>query len=194
MLIHLPTSDTTCWGDNVVVNDINGSADNWDNFATLLRAGVDGVKDVDSQIQIMMHIENTGSLSGMQWWVDNALQRNVQFDILGLSAYEPFQGPSTNWEAIMKSMAAQYPQLKFSFAEYNQEITLVNSLLKQLPNGQGMGAFFWQPTQSGYWGEGIFDWTGNSASANPEKFAELDNFVNQHNLRKPSSQHPPQSR
>lgn len=64
------------------------------------------MKDVDANIDIMLHIENTGSLSGLQWWVDNALQRNVSFDILGLSAYEPVQGPSSNWASTMKSMAS----------------------------------------------------------------------------------------
>lgn len=182
MLSHLPTSESNCWGENLTTSPIAGDYNNWDNLATYLKAGIEGVKAVNSDIQIMMHIENSDSVSGMQWWVDNAQSRGVVFDILGLSVYEPFQGPSTEWNTIMQTMAANYPNLKFIFAEYNQEITLVNEVMKGLPNNRGMGAFFWEPTQSGYWGDGIFTWDGNTATADSAKFSELDNFAAKYGL------------
>ncbi len=183
ILSHLPTPQNSCWGDDLTTSPIAGDYNNWDNLATYLKAGVEGVKAVSSDIQIMMHIENTQSVEGMQWWVDNAQSRGVQFDILGLSAYETFQGPSSVWPNIMQTMASLYPNLKFVFAEYNQEITLVNEIMKQLPNNRGLGTFFWEPTRGGDWGEAIFTWNGNTATADPSRFSKLDDFAGKYGLK-----------
>jgi arabinogalactan endo-1,4-beta-galactosidase len=41
MLIHVPTANSNCFGNNSAVNQgANGSANYWDNLATLLRAGI----------------------------------------------------------------------------------------------------------------------------------------------------------
>lgn len=59
-LIHIPTTDSDCFGNNSTVNQgVNGSVDNWNNLATLLKAGINGVKQVDDNIDIMLHVENT---------------------------------------------------------------------------------------------------------------------------------------
>jgi arabinogalactan endo-1,4-beta-galactosidase len=45
LLIHTPTTDSDCYGNNSVVSQgVNGSVDNWSNLATLLKAGINGVK------------------------------------------------------------------------------------------------------------------------------------------------------
>lgn len=183
MLAHLPTSTTNCYADNLTGSPIAGDYNNWDRLATYLKAGVAGVKAVNPDIQIMMHIENTASLEGVKWWVDNAQARDVTFDILGLSAYETFQGPSSAWSNTLQSLAVAYPALKFSFAEYNQEITLINDIMMALPDNRGIGSFFWEPTRSGFWGEGIFYWEGNSAIAEPTRFSEFDNFAEKYGLK-----------
>lgn len=184
MLVHIPTDTSNCWGDNVQLNTaVNGSAENWDNFSTLLKAGIQGVGDVNKDIPIMLHIENTASLSGMQWWVDNASQREVNFDVLGLSAYENFHGPIQQWNVNMQAMAQRYPNLQFAFVEYNQQITLINEIMMQLPNGQGLGSFFWEPTRSGAWGEAIFNWEGSTATADQGKFSELNDFAVKYGLK-----------
>jgi arabinogalactan endo-1,4-beta-galactosidase len=175
MLIHVPTPTTDCYGNNSQVNaGVNGSAANWDNLATLLRAGIDGVRAVDETIGIMLHVENTESLAGVTGWVRDAEQRGVEFDVLGLSAYEAFQGPSTAWRATLQGLAANFPELSFAIAEYNPQRRLLNDIMRELPDGRGLGTFFWEPTQSGSWGAALFDWQGNTATARAEDFAEYD--------------------
>jgi arabinogalactan endo-1,4-beta-galactosidase len=46
--------------------------------------------------------------------------------------------------------------------------------MKALPDGRGLGTFFWEPTRSGDWGPALFDFSGNTATANAEAFAEFD--------------------
>jgi arabinogalactan endo-1,4-beta-galactosidase len=175
MLIHVPTNNTDCYGNNSVINQgVNGSQNNWDNLATLLRAGIEGVKQVDPTIQIMLHIENTESANGVTNWVQEARERGVEFDVLGLSAYEAFQGPSTAWRATLNQLANTFPDLSFSIAEYNPQRRLLNDIMRELPDGRGVGTFFWEPTLSGSWGNQMFNQQGNTRTAREADFAEYD--------------------
>jgi arabinogalactan endo-1,4-beta-galactosidase len=175
MLIHVPTASTDCWGNNAVLNTgVNGSAARWDDLATLLNAGIEGVKDVDPEIKIMLHIENTESKAGVMDWIDKAQARDVHFDILGLSCYPAWQGTSDVWRDTFETLAAEYPELSFVIAEYNPERREANQIMRDLPGGRGVGTFLWEPTQSGTWGPSLFMLTGGAYHANPADFAEFD--------------------
>lgn len=177
MLIHVPGSQTDCWGNNSNVNtSVNGQASNqnWDNLATLLKAGTDAVRAVDPDIAVVLHIENTDDIGGVRWWVNSAVSRGVDFDILGLSAYTAFQGEPDVWRDTLETMADEFPELQFLIAEYNPERTQANLIVKGLPNQRGVGTFFWEPTQSGSWGESMFTQNGNTYTARSEDFAEYD--------------------
>jgi arabinogalactan endo-1,4-beta-galactosidase len=175
MLIHVPTANTDCYGSNSAVRaGANGSQNDWDNLAPLLSAGIDAVRSVDPSIRVMLHVENTESVSGVTSWVRNAQQRGVEFDVLGLSAYEAFQGPASAWRATLGQLATTFPELSFSIAEYNPQRRLLNDIMRELPDGRGLGTFFWEPTQSGEWGAAMFTWQGNRASADAAAFAEYD--------------------
>jgi arabinogalactan endo-1,4-beta-galactosidase len=50
----------------------------------------------------------------------------------------------------------------------------LNDIMRELPDGRGLGTFVWEPTQSGSWGAALFDWQGNTATARAEDFAEYD--------------------
>jgi arabinogalactan endo-1,4-beta-galactosidase len=178
MLIHVPTSNTDCWGNNSQVNPggVTGQASNanWDNLAELLRAGIDGVKAVDPSISIMLHVENTEDVEGVMWWVDSARTRGVEFDVLGLSCYTEYQGQPSTWRNTFETVAEANPDLQFVIAEYNPARTEANLMMRDLSSGRGVGTFFWEPTQSGAWGQSIFSQQGNSYRANASDFAEYD--------------------
>lgn len=183
MLIHVPSNNTDCWGNNSSVNTgFNGQANdnNWPNLARLLRAGLMAVKQVDPSIETVLHIESTGKPSTVEWWVDSALRQNLQFDILGFSAYAAFQGPVSNWSNYFQRYAARYPQLDFLVVEYNPEARLLNDIMRALPNGRGRGTIVWEPTESGSWGEALFNWSaGNVYTAIPARFQVYDQIRSQ---------------
>jgi arabinogalactan endo-1,4-beta-galactosidase len=106
--------------------------------------------------------------------VDSALARGVEFDVLGFSCYTAFQGQPSAWQATFDNVIDAYPDLKIAIAEYNPERTQANRIVKNLPDGRGVGTFFWEPTRSGEWGESMFTWSGNTLVANTEDFAEYD--------------------
>ncbi|HWO08890.1 MAG TPA: glycosyl hydrolase 53 family protein, partial [Polyangiaceae bacterium] len=175
MLIHVPSAGSDCYGNGSVPSaGPNGSQRDWDDLATLLRAGIGAVRSVDPNIPVMLHIENTESASAVGDWVDNAGRRGVAFDVLGLSAYEAFQGPSSAWRATLLELAGRFPELSFAIAEYNPQRRLLNDIMRELPGQRGLGTFLWEPTQAGAWGQALFTWQGNRAIANPADFAEYD--------------------
>jgi arabinogalactan endo-1,4-beta-galactosidase len=179
-VVHLPGPDTDCWGNNPgSTSSIGGTTGAWDRLATLLTAGIDAVREVDPTIKVMLHIENTDDLEGVQWWVESAVSRGVDFDVLGLSCYTAFQGPPSTWEATFSQMAEDYPELEFAIAEYNPERTAANTIMKNLPGGRGLGTFFWEPTQSGEWGDSMFTWDGNTEVAIPSAFQEYDDMLSE---------------
>lgn len=186
MLIHVPTANTDCWGNNGRVNSgPTGQANNanWGNLARLLNAGISAVEQVDPGIETVLHIENTEDAGGVEWWVNSAMSNGVRFDVLALSAYTEFQGPAGNWRSLLNRYASNWPELKFIVAEYNQEARLLNDIMRELPGGRGLGTFFWEPTESGFWGNAIFTRQGNSYRAIPENFDLYDAMVEDYGLR-----------
>ncbi len=183
VLIHTPTNGSDCYGNNSVVSqNVNGSVDNWSNLATLLKAGINGVKKVDDNIRIMLHIENTQDRDGVVQWVNQAMQNSVNFDVLGLSAYERWQGPSNQWEGTLNSLANTFPELEFSIVEYNPQGRLLNDIMFNLPNQRGLGTFFWEPLLSGDWGQSMFTKTGNVYTAKADSFKVFDDIVADYGL------------
>jgi len=183
MLIHLPSQQTDCYGNNSTVNNtVNGSTANWHNLATLLKAGIAGVKQVNKATPIMLHIENTGDKAGVEHWVSQAIAHEVTFDVLGLSAYEKWQGPSNQWQSTVASLANSYADLSFSIVEYNPQRRLLNNIMYNLPDKRGLGTFFWEPVLSGEWGESMFTQQGNVYTAKPADFLIYDTIVRDYGL------------
>jgi arabinogalactan endo-1,4-beta-galactosidase len=150
------------------------SSGGWTNLGTLLKAGIAGVKAVDSTIKIMMHIDRGGDNAGTIYWVNNAMAQSVPFDILGESCYTNFQGDPSTWKANLDSLPAMYPNLSFMIAEYaedsadlagNSECTAegagpcnawrtANDIAFGIPNKKGIGTLIWEPTE---YEETLFD-------------------------------------
>ncbi|MDN4502438.1 glycosyl hydrolase 53 family protein [Alteromonadaceae bacterium BrNp21-10] len=175
MLLHTPTDATDCYGNNSAYSqNINGSSSNWEALSTLLKAGIGGVKQVSPESKIMLHVENTEHLAGIIDWVNGAQSQGVEFDVLGLSAYEKWQGPSSAWPQTLESLGTTFPQLTFSIVEYNPQRRLLNDIMYNLPDSRGVGTYFWEPALSGEWGQAMFTINGNRYTAKPQDFAEYD--------------------
>jgi arabinogalactan endo-1,4-beta-galactosidase len=115
-------------------------------------------------------------LAATRSWVRNAISHGVTFDILGLSCYTAFQGAPSVWQATFQAMAAEFPALSFAIAEYNPDRTLANQMIHDLPSRRGVGAFLWEPTQSGAWGTSLFTYANGVYRAQAAAFAEYDSL------------------
>jgi arabinogalactan endo-1,4-beta-galactosidase len=57
----------------------DGSATNWDPLAELLTAGLTAVKEVDPEIQTVLHLDRGNDNLASRWWFDEALSRGVKY-------------------------------------------------------------------------------------------------------------------
>ncbi len=126
-----------------------GGYRHWDQLAELLKAGLAGVTEVDPRIITMLHVDLGGNNAKTRWWVDSALSRGVQFDVLGESCYTDFQGQPEKWKANFDDLAARYPNLHFVCAEIADQVRPANDIMRALPDHRGLGTFIWEPTQNG---------------------------------------------
>lgn len=131
------------------------SGSNFGNLATLLKAGIRGVREVDPDIQIMLHIEKCNNTTTSEWWLDGVLGAGVAFDILGQSCYASapngvagYQGTPAEWQATFAALATKYPKLKFVIAEYSAQQRAANDTMFNLPDHRGLGSFNWDPTRA----------------------------------------------
>lgn len=130
----------------------------FEGLGTLLKAGIQGVKDVDDGITIMLHLDRCDDNATTRWWVDGVLGQGVEFDVLGQSCYTEYQGPPADWQANFDDLVTRYPTLSFVVAEYSWEKRAANDLMFELPDKRGLGTFIWEPTE---YHERVFDPNGD---------------------------------
>ncbi|HSY23212.1 MAG TPA: glycosyl hydrolase 53 family protein [Polyangiaceae bacterium] len=165
-----------------------GPTSNWKQLAQLLNAGIDAIHGVDPTIQIMLHIDRGGDLATSTTWITNAMNNGVKFDVFGESCYVAYQGQPSGWQNTFTQLAAKFPTLKFVMAEYNAdtsdntELREANDIIFQLPNHQGLGTFFWEPTESGAWGPGLFTTSGNKVTTIPASIDQYDQMKTAYGL------------
>lgn len=124
------------------VGQVNWTAGTgWDNLATLLKAGVAGVRAGNPpghQLDVMMHFDQGGDNQQSQAFFGNLTSRGVPFDVIGLSYYPFFHGPIEAMRQNVDALAGQFHK-KIVIAETQYPWTLAN--------GDSTGDFVWQPSQ-----------------------------------------------
>jgi arabinogalactan endo-1,4-beta-galactosidase len=85
---------------------------NWDNLATLLKAGIKGVKEAENgaDIPIMIHAATGGSLEESNTFYKNIIQRGVNFNVIGLSYYPWWHGTFEQLEENLTFLSDNFSQ------------------------------------------------------------------------------------
>jgi arabinogalactan endo-1,4-beta-galactosidase len=158
----------------------------WPALAQLLVAGVKAVHEADAAIKIMLHLDRGGDLASSIDFIDNAVANGVEFDVFGESCYVSYQGPPSSWQNTFNGLVSRYPNLKFVMAEYNAdpadptgpELRQANDIVFKLPNHQGLGTFFWEPTRYiNPANPGMFMVNGSVYSPVPASIARYDQMA-----------------
>lgn len=148
-----------------VGNEINhgllwpdGKIQNLDTLAAFLKAGINGVKEVDKHIKVMLHIACGGQNAESRFFIDNMLKRGVAFDVIGESYYPEWHGTPDSLKKNLTDLNVRYKQ-EVMVAEYSQHKQEVNDIEFNLPGNKIKGTFTWEPLS---WGEAIVDQQGNT--------------------------------
>lgn len=85
-----------------------GRVPEYDNIAKFVNAGIRGVRAVDQEIPIMLHLDNGGSNELYRSWFDEFLKRGEEFQVIGLSYYPFWHGTLKMLEDNMRDIALRY--------------------------------------------------------------------------------------
>ena len=155
------------------------------NFAGLIKAGYEAVKEVSNTTQVIVHLSNGYDNGLFRWMFDGLKANGARWDIIGMSLY-PYWAPdgvdawaTTNTKCLanMHDMIARYntPVMVVEVGMPNDQpekskafLSDIISKTKTIPNGKGLGVFYWEPQCYKKWngyGLGAFDDNGKPTIA-----------------------------
>ena len=141
----------------------------WSGFSTLLKAGIQGVKEGRGHApmpKIMVHIDRGGDWGAVQWYYDNLATQGVEYDIIGLSYYPYWHGSLDVAKTVLTNTANRYDKhvmvvetgypfegtwsgswITHPITPAGQRQFLIDLVthVRNLPEGRGMGVVFWAP-------------------------------------------------
>lgn len=100
-----------------------GQKPNFDQLAKYINAGIRGVREVDDQVKIMIHLDNGGFNEMYVEWFDHFMERGEDFDVIGLSYYPFWHGTLDQLEYNMRDLAKRY-QKELVVAEVSMGFTM----------------------------------------------------------------------
>jgi len=163
--------------------------DNWDNFAELIKAGINGVDagcGTNARPRIMIHIDKGGDPVRTKWFFDKLNSYGVDYDVIGQSYYPwwhgslldlrenlNFMATAYNKDIILVEVAycwrpteyrnkpAPFPESPEGQAQFLDE---VNRIVLSTANNRGVGVFWWEPAvaRGRLRNRGFFDDDGNA--------------------------------
>ena len=150
----------------------NGRATNsMQTYAWLVNSGHNAVKDVNSNIQTIVHLANGNDNSLYQWNIGGIISQGANFDIIGMSLYpEP-----NNWQDLANNCLANMQDLK---SRYGKEVMIceigmrqdepqstkdfIADMISKTRAVNGLGVFYWEPqVYNGWKGYGKGAWQEN---------------------------------
>ncbi|MGJ5820051.1 glycoside hydrolase family 53 protein [Paludibaculum fermentans] len=148
--------------------------DNWDQFADLVRAGINGVdagRGNGARPRIMIHIDKGGDWQATREFFDEFHRYEIGYDVIGQSYYPWWHGSLLDLKETLDFMANKYrkdiilvevayncrpgeyvkkpgpfPETSEGQAAFLEE---VQRLVVATPHGLGKGIFWWEPAVTG---------------------------------------------
>lgn len=156
---------------------------NWDHFADLVRAGINGVdagRGNGLRPRIMIHIDKGGNLRTTKAFFDKFHTYGIGYDVIGQSYYPWWHGSLLDLKENLEFMANEYRKdiilVEVAYncrpGEYAKKpgpfeespegqrafLEEVQRLVVATPYGLGKGVFWWEPAVTGGLGRrGFFD-------------------------------------
>ncbi|MBO0951761.1 glycoside hydrolase family 53 protein [Fibrella forsythiae] len=153
---------------------------NMANFAALVTTGYEAVKSVSPTSQVLVHLSNGYDKALFQWLFNGLTSNSAKFDMIGMSLYPTATDWAARNEQCLNNISTLVTQYKRPVmvvevgmpandpATANAFITDLITKLKTVPNGNGMGVFYWEPQAYKKWqgyGLGAFDDSGKPTAA-----------------------------
>lgn len=160
--------------------------ENWDQFAELVQAGINGVYASCGNNPcpgIMIHIDKGGNWDFTKYWFDKFNTYGIKYDVIGQSYYPWWHGSQLDLRECLNRSAKTYnkdiyvvetaynwtpteyrdKQAPFPESPEGQRAFLeeVNRIVLSVPDNRGRGVFWWEPAVSRGGSRSYFDEDGN---------------------------------
>jgi len=91
---------------------LDGGVVNWDALTELLKAGINGINDSKNanNIPIMIHAATGGNINAAIKFYSNIIERDAEFDVIGLSYYPWWHGSFEELENNINFLARKFNQ------------------------------------------------------------------------------------
>ena len=80
----------------------------WDKLCTLLKTGICAAKDTCESVKTIIHIERGGDNERSRYFYDRLQERNVEFDMIGLSFYPVWHGTVSDFSNNIRDLYDRY--------------------------------------------------------------------------------------
>lgn len=167
------TNDGMLWPDGKASTNMN-------NFAQLVNAGYDAVKEIFPSAKVIVHISNGYNNSLFRWMFDGLKSNGAKYDVIGMSLY-----PSpTDWSMLttqclanMNDMVSRYSkevmvcEVGMSWDQASASKAFLADIIakvKSVPDSKGLGVLYWEPEAYNGWQGytlGAFDNSGKPTIA-----------------------------
>jgi len=155
-----------------VGNEINpgmllpdGSSGNFPQLAQLINHGYDAVKVASSNTRVIVHLAEGADNSFFRWFFDGLTSNSTRYDVIGLSYYPYWDGVSytqdlASLSSNMNDMVSRYGKnvmvvetgdLETNAVDTFNMIAAVLDQVRLLPDGMGLGVFYWEPEGASVW-------------------------------------------
>ena len=156
------------------------AATNMANYAVLNNAGYDAVKTVFPETKVIVHVQNGYDNNLFRWLFDGLKAYGGKWDVVGMSLYpspDDWQQRNEQCLANMRDMVDRYGtevmicEVGMSWDEASTAKLFLEDLIaktRSLPEGKGLGVFYWEPQCYGGWKGytlGAFDQSGKPTIA-----------------------------
>lgn len=156
----------------------------FDNLAALLKAGYRAVKDCSPKTLVMLHLDNGGNNAMYRNWFDNIIEREVPFDLIGVSYYPYWHGTFADLQNNLNDIAVRYdkdlivvetayaftsedkddfanvlqdqaqPGYPFTPEGQKEMLAAIMDIVRSVPNEHGLGIMWWDATWTAVPGNG----------------------------------------
>lgn len=173
----------------------DGEVPHFDQLAKLVNAGIQAVRDVNPDIQVMIHLDQGGKYVFLKEWFDSIIEAGLQpFDVIGVSYYPFWHGTFMDLKHSLDALVERYklPVIVVETAhpwrrsvdgfvteeqekiagfcagikEQGEVMKLVMNIVASVPNEMGCGVYYWEPLVVPMEGQG--SWGNNMGVLNLE--------------------------
>ncbi|MDO7908298.1 glycosyl hydrolase 53 family protein [Paenibacillus sp. JX-17] len=127
------------------------------NYAQIVTTGHNAVKSVSSSTQTIVHLANGYDSEVFKWNIGGLVSNGAKFDIVGMSLYPT----ASDWSTKVTQTVSNAQNMISSYGkgvmiseiglDYSQPaaaksfISDIKNKVRSLPNGKGLGVFYWEP-------------------------------------------------